>query len=279
MKVVHIGLLLTLSLGLLGCAVSSESYLRAGYDFSGLDQVAIMDVVGVIQCEGVKKQIEDGFTAQFLQKGYAPVVREYVRRRLDQNGFDGRDLSPEVYAIEAGRVLGVPAVLVISVPTFGDEISMTAKLIEVEAGSVLWMGHASKRRQDSSFWETKEDTFNDEFEQAMMAGYGNQVGYDGYYDNGSAYQDDAYPQETPEPLDCTLTPDEEKQVYALTRVICESLPQKPLEGMGGDLYDMQNGSIFDITPPRPPAQQREPSRSRTVQPKPHKKFDWRSLID
>ena len=262
MKMLRILLLMASFVGLAGgCASTSESYVRSGYDFSSIDQVAIINVVGAVNSPGAQKQIEDAFTANFLDKGYAPVVKEYVERRLSQTDFDGRDLSPEVYAIEAGRVLGVPAVLVINVPSFGDTISMTGKLIEVDQGSVLWISQASEKYSEGGGWKSwfaprEKNDYDREFENAMMQ-YSVQTGAQPYEQQKTEMSDMG--------SGATLTPQEERVVYDLVGRICESLPDK----MMGSLMTSDYGEFpqkFNSGMSQP-----KPRRSRS--------FTWRDLID
>ena len=57
-----------------GCAASKgESYTRAGYDFSRVEKVAVIEVTGRVQGEDVKNQISDFFVMELLKKGYTPV--------------------------------------------------------------------------------------------------------------------------------------------------------------------------------------------------------------
>jgi hypothetical protein len=125
-----------------------ESFIRAGFDFSTVDVVAVVDVGGAIESENIKDQIADSFLKQMLKKGYGPVGRQLVKRQLSESNVQIQDLKGEAYAVEAGRILKVPAVLIIDVPNFGEETSITAKIIEVNTGSALWIGSGavSKRR-------------------------------------------------------------------------------------------------------------------------------------
>jgi len=45
-----------------GCASSRESSSRVGYDFSGVDKVAIVAVEGALASESAKDQIADFFS-------------------------------------------------------------------------------------------------------------------------------------------------------------------------------------------------------------------------
>jgi len=126
-----------------GCFSSGESFSRAGYNFSMIDKIAIVAVEGAMKSETAKNQIADLFAMEFLKKGYAPVERTQVKALLEEQQLQDSDLTTEAGAPEAGKILNVPAVLIVNIPHFGEEISMTAKLIDVEDGSILWLGSGS----------------------------------------------------------------------------------------------------------------------------------------
>lgn len=142
-----------------GCrsGLQGESYTRAGYDFSTIEVIAVVDVNGVIESEAIKNQIADFFSKELLKHGYGPIERQRVQYLLTQAGTAVEELKGDAYAIEAGRALRFPVVLAIYVPVFSDEISITAKLIEVDQGSTLWVGTGSMTRLGSSWWSLGED--------------------------------------------------------------------------------------------------------------------------
>jgi hypothetical protein len=125
-----------------GCS-SGESYFRAGYDFGKVDKIAVVDVQGDVRGEAVKNQIGDFFVMELLKKGYAPVERAQVQALLKEQEFQSSDLTTGKGVARAGQILNVPTILVINIPNFGEEMSMTAKMIDVEDGSILWMGSGS----------------------------------------------------------------------------------------------------------------------------------------
>ncbi|HUT28177.1 MAG TPA: CsgG/HfaB family protein [Sedimentisphaerales bacterium] len=125
-----------------GCS-SGESYHRVGYDFSTLNRVAIGEVAGGPQGELAKNQIGDFFVGQLLKKGYAPVERAQVQAILKEQEFQASDLTSPENVARAGQILNVDAILVVNIPKFGQEISMTAKLLDVEDGSILWYAPGS----------------------------------------------------------------------------------------------------------------------------------------
>jgi hypothetical protein len=129
-----------------GCA-SGESYFRAGYDFSKVDKVAVIDVVGEVRGNAAKNQISDFFVMELLQKGYAPVERAQVQTLLKEQDFQASDITSTEDAARAGRILNVPVVMIVNIPEFGEKMSMTAKMVNVEDGSILWLGSGTGKTQ------------------------------------------------------------------------------------------------------------------------------------
>ena len=128
-----------------GCASGrGESSCRAGYNFSLLDKVAIVAVEGAVKSEPAKNQISGLFTMELLKKGYSPVERANVEVLLKEEEFQAPDLTVEADAAKAGKILKVPAVLIINIPRFDDEIFITARMIDVVDGSILWLGSGSR---------------------------------------------------------------------------------------------------------------------------------------
>lgn len=120
-----------------------ESFPRVGYNFGTVDKIAIVAVEGTVKSEPAKNQIADLFSMELLKKGYAPKERASVAALLKNQGYQASDLMTEAGAAEAGKILNVPAVLIINVPQFDDEIFITAKMVDIEDGSVLWLGSGS----------------------------------------------------------------------------------------------------------------------------------------
>jgi hypothetical protein len=128
---------------LLGGCSSGESYHRVGYDFSTLNRVAIGEVAGGPHGDLARNQIGDFFVGELLKKGYAPVERAQVQAILKEQEFQVSDLTSAENVARAGEILNVDAILVVNIPKFGQEISMTAKLLDVEDGSILWYAPGS----------------------------------------------------------------------------------------------------------------------------------------
>ena len=124
-----------------GCATATgESQGRVGYDFSKLEKVAVVDVTGAVMGDAAKNQIGDFFVLELLKKGYAPVERSQVQALLKEQKFQESGITSTDNAAKAGRILNVPAVMLVSIPDYKDEMSITAKMVSVEDGAILWQG-------------------------------------------------------------------------------------------------------------------------------------------
>ena len=141
MRVVCVSMLLV-AMTVAGCASSrGESYAAAGYNFANLDKVAIVEVTGRIYGDAVKNQIANMFVMELMKKGYTVVERSQVKTLLKEQEFQASDLASDQGAAKAGKILNVPAVLMIDIPKYGNEkMSMSAKLIDVETAAILWIG-------------------------------------------------------------------------------------------------------------------------------------------
>jgi hypothetical protein len=142
MKIVCVYALVTAVLLVGGCS-TGESYTRAGYDFSKLDKVAVLQVSGAVKSDAARNQLGDFFAMELLKKGYTPVERAQVQALLKEQKFQASDATSTTAAAEAGRILNVPAVLIVNIPTYKEKMSMTAKMIDAEDGSILWAGSGS----------------------------------------------------------------------------------------------------------------------------------------
>ena len=131
MKIINIVYVLAVALLLIGgCASSGESFVRAGFDFGRLDKVAIVEVSGAVHGDAAKNQIGDFFGMELLKKGYTPVERAQVQALLEEQQFQASDITSAEGAARAGRILNVPAVLLINIPTYREEMNMMVKMIQ-----------------------------------------------------------------------------------------------------------------------------------------------------
>ena len=192
-----------------GCISRSHS-LRSSYDFSQVEKVAIVAVEGAVTSETAKDQIADIFAMELLDKGYSPIGRAQVRAKLREQELESSELTTSEAAVEAGLILKVPVVMVIEIPHFNDEITMTAKLIEVENGSIIWMGKSTGRAARSV-----SGAF-----MGVITGSGTSGGGSDNYDLMSGPIAELFGGQPNQ----ALTPEEEQKIQRIVRGICASLP-------------------------------------------------------
>jgi len=129
---------------LAGCASEKGgSVTMAGFDFSSITKVAVLDPSGDIYGETVKNQIADFFIMELMSKGYPLFARTQMKQLLDEQDFQASDVTTEVDAVKIGELINVPVVMLINVPKFEQKIDVTAKLVRVEDGMILWVGEGS----------------------------------------------------------------------------------------------------------------------------------------
>ena len=195
---------------IVGCySRMGESSYRAGYDFSKVDKVAIVAVEGAVRSEPVKNQIAEFFAMELLKKGYAPIGKTHVKTLLKEQESLSEDPINVEGAARMGQLLQVPAVLVVNIPYYGEEISMTAVMIDVEDGSFLWIGSDSGRTEGtiSTYFRSGADT------DAIVGGQDEQI-FGDIIGGQLAITEQA------------LTPGEAKKVQRLVQSMCRSLPPK-----------------------------------------------------
>jgi hypothetical protein len=113
----------------------------AGYDFGRIDKIAIVEVTGRVYGEAAKNRVSDLFAMKLMEKGYKLIERRDIKTLLKEQQFQTSDLTTKEGAAKAGRILNVPAVMIISIPRYSDgKMEMTAKLVDVEDATILWMG-------------------------------------------------------------------------------------------------------------------------------------------
>lgn len=196
-----------------GCASSKgESYSLVGFNFAEIDEVAILEVTGAVRGETVKNQIGSFFEMELIKRGYSPIERSHIQVLLKEQEFQNSDITSNTGAAERGRVLNVPAVMIINIPKYKEEMTMTAKLINVEDARILWMGTGSG---------TTGKTFATIFGAVAgaaagvaVAGEGDQFagGVIGAVVGGVAGQ--------------ALSPQQSEQVKKVIAKVCESMPER-----------------------------------------------------
>jgi len=195
-----------------GCVSRSHS-LSSGYDYDQVEKIAIVAVEGAVTSDTAKDQIADIFAMELLDRGYSPIGMAQVRAKLREQELESAELTTIEAAVEAGLILKVPVVMVVNIPHFHEEIAMTAKLIDVEDGSIIWMGKNTGRTGGSV-----SGSF-----MGVITGTGSGGGTRGGYDNNMLMSGPIAELFGGE-VNPALTPAQEKKIQRIVRYICSSLP-------------------------------------------------------
>ncbi len=127
-----------------GCASNrGESVTSPDFDLGKYTKVGIVDVSGAVYGDGVKGQISDFVAMELMRKGYTVAARAEVQKLRDELTFQASDITSDQGAMRAGQILNVPAVLLVTIPKYGEKMSMTIKMLDVEQGNILWIGTGS----------------------------------------------------------------------------------------------------------------------------------------
>ena len=181
-------LFMALSAYISGC-VTAQSCHRQGYDFTNICTVAVVDVVGCSVSGVAKSQIVDFFNMELLKKGFSPIERTKIQTLLNEHQLRACDITAPEHAAKVGKILDVPVILVINVPEFGEDVAISAKMLDVEDGSILWMGTGSGTTGRTTASILSNATVN-------------------------------------EGTDCMLSPQRSAKVQAIIQKMCENLPSR-----------------------------------------------------
>ena len=130
---------------LAACAsVSGSGEYNRSYDFTTIERTAVVSVEGV-GGQSARDQIAGMFNQALLGLGYSPIERSQINAVLEEQDFSRSQITTANGAAQAGRVLNVDTVVLINIPQFGDNMSMSAQMVDVENGTILWSASGSAR--------------------------------------------------------------------------------------------------------------------------------------
>jgi outer membrane lipoprotein SlyB len=135
---------LSIVMVLAGC-VTGSSVVQPGYNFARIDRVAVVEVAGANNNKLAQNEVSDLLAMELFKRGFRVVERTQVESILEEQDFQATDLTSDARAAQLGRILNVDAAVIINVPEMDGTISMTAKMIDVETGELLWMGESALR--------------------------------------------------------------------------------------------------------------------------------------
>jgi hypothetical protein len=133
--------LLLVALGLLGCSsTKGEGYVNPNFELSRIGRVAVVDGNNPAFKPQTRQTLLDSFQLEFMKRGWNVIERANIQNALDEMDFQGTDITSQANVKKIGSVLNVDAIVVVNIGTAGDDLSIMAKMVEVETGELAWMG-------------------------------------------------------------------------------------------------------------------------------------------
>lgn len=132
-----------------GCqATAGKGFTAAKLHAGAVKSVAVTQVQGVFASPGARGQIADLFNIELGRKGYRVIDRIQMEAILAEQKFQSSDYTTPEGRARMGRILNVDAIVAVDVLEYGEKISMSAKLIDVEDAQILWLqvGHGRTGR-------------------------------------------------------------------------------------------------------------------------------------
>ncbi len=121
-------------------STKGESFLAPGYDLSGIRRIAIVDSKEGGYKPETRQAIVDSFQMEFLRKGWSVVERANLQKAVDELNLQNSDLTSSADRNAIGNVLNVQGLVIVNLATKDDELSLTAKMVAVDTGELIWMG-------------------------------------------------------------------------------------------------------------------------------------------
>lgn len=133
--------LASLGAGLGACAsTKGESVFSKNYDLSKVHAIAVVDGNNPTFAVTTRQALVDTFQYEFMKRGWNVIERSNIEKAIDELDFQGKDITAPEGRKKLGSVLNVQALTVINIAKSGDDLSLTAKMMDVETGEVIWMG-------------------------------------------------------------------------------------------------------------------------------------------
>ena len=117
-----------------------ESVINKNYDLTRLHAIAIVDGNNPTFAVTTRQQLVDTFQFEFMKRGWNVIERSNIEKAMDEMDFENKDITSPADRKKLGSVLNVQALTVINIAKAGDDLSMTAKMMDVETGELIWQG-------------------------------------------------------------------------------------------------------------------------------------------
>ncbi len=151
------GMLLLLFVALVaplaGCSFVTSMDVAVASDFWSrkVQKVAVVHISGQVHGEAMQALVGDTLAMQFIRKGYDVSERKQAFVVFQEQQRASQGMNIDQVAVQAGKLLGVDAVLVMNIPKFGKETQMSLKMLDVRDGKILYVVVATGNT-GKTFW-------------------------------------------------------------------------------------------------------------------------------
>jgi hypothetical protein len=131
---------------------SGSSYVRSGYNFNSVGKVAVIVSLNV-GSPAQQQEVADLFAMQVLRKGYDVIDRANIADLANEAAFQNSSGITSTEGRTKLAIDNVSTVVVVNVSTpltgpyysndGGQEIAITAKMLDVRSGTLLWAGEGN----------------------------------------------------------------------------------------------------------------------------------------
>ncbi|WP_035725566.1 CsgG/HfaB family protein [Fodinicurvata fenggangensis] len=138
-----IGILFS-ALVLTGCAqTEGSSSFNQTYNFRDSSRIAVVAVEGLGANEAARTQVSNMVTQDLMGKGYSPIERDRVREIIDEQDFQLSERTTAAGAARIGRILNTDLAMIISIPSYREDMSLSARAVDVQTAEIVWTGSGS----------------------------------------------------------------------------------------------------------------------------------------
>jgi TolB-like protein len=122
-----------------GCSsTKADGVLNKNYDLSKVQRIAVVDGNNPTFKPETRQALVDSFQTQFMKKNWSVIDRSSIQKAVDELDFQNKDFTSPDERKQLGHILNVQGLVVVNVQTTGDDIALTAKLLDVESGEIIW---------------------------------------------------------------------------------------------------------------------------------------------
>ncbi len=134
--------------------VKVDGVIKAGVDIFKYKKMAVLDFASASAASASGKEVADIMSAALMKRGFSIVERSKLNKIMDEHSLSLTGLTDSTGLAKLGKMAGASAIVMGNVSAYeckGEKcrVSLTAKMIDVESGEVIWSGSGSGQGKES----------------------------------------------------------------------------------------------------------------------------------